>query len=72
VDAFVYSNGPLLEHVDASHALTAFTAVMMSALMAAGLILRPQRHAVMRLAWVSLGLFMLHVLNSWIIFGHAQ
>ena len=45
---------------------------MMSALVAVDLIFRPQRHAVMGLTWVSLELFMFYVLNSWIIFGHAQ
>lgn len=72
VDDIFYSNGPLLAHVDASHALTAFTAVMMSALVTAGFIFRPQGRSVLGLTWVSLGLFMLYVLNSWIIFGHAQ
>lgn len=72
VDDIFYSNDPLLAHVDASHALTAFTAVMMSALVTAGFIFRPQGRSVLGLTWVSLGLFMLYVLNSWIIFGHAQ
>jgi cation:H+ antiporter len=57
--------------VDVSHALTAFTAVMMSALVGVGLIFRPQGRAVLGLTWVSLGLFMLYVLNSWILFEHA-
>ncbi|RFC34539.1 MAG: hypothetical protein DID91_2727702675 [Candidatus Nitrotoga sp. MKT] len=72
VDDLFYSNGPLLAHVDASHALTAFTAVMMSALVTAGFIFRPQGRFVLGLTWVSLGLFMLYVLNTWIIFEHAQ
>jgi cation:H+ antiporter len=45
---------------------------MMSALVTAGYIFRPQGRTVLGLTWVSLGLFMLYVLNSWIIFGHAQ
>ncbi len=72
VDDLFYTNGPLLKHVDASHVLTAFTAVMMSALVTAGLIFRPQGRTVLGLTWVSLGLFMLYVLNSWILFGHAH
>jgi len=72
VDDLFYTKGPLLAHVDASHALTAFTAVMMSALVAVGLTLRPQGRAVLGLTWVSLGLFMLYVLNSWMIFEHAH
>ncbi|MEO8331849.1 MAG: sodium:calcium antiporter [Gallionella sp.] len=72
VDDLLYTKGPLLAHVDASHALTAFTAVMMSALVTVGFIFRPQGRAVLGLTWVSLGLLMLYVLNSWILFGHAH
>jgi len=71
VDDLFYTKGPLLANVDASHALTAFTAVMMSSLVAVGLTFRPQGKAVLGLTWVSLGLFMLYVLNSWILFEHA-
>jgi cation:H+ antiporter len=72
VDDLFYTKGPLLAHVDASHALTAFTAVMMSALAAVGLTFRPQERVVLGLTWVSLGLFMLYALNSWILFEHAH
>ena len=72
IDDLFYTKGPLLAHVDASHALTAFTAVMMSALVTVGFIFRPQGRVVLGLTWVSLGLFMLYVLNSWILFEHAS
>jgi cation:H+ antiporter len=72
IDDFFYTKGPLLANVDVSHALTAFTAVMMSSLVAVGLTFRPQHRAVLGLTWVSLGLFMLYVLNSWLLFEHAH
>jgi cation:H+ antiporter len=72
IDDLFYGKGPLLAHVDASHVLTVFTAVMMSALVTVGLIFRPQGRAVLGLTWVSLGLFMLYVLNSWLLFQHAH
>ncbi len=72
VDDLFYTEGPLLENVSASHALTALAAVMMSALVAVGLIFRPQGRAVLGLTWISLGLFMMYVLNSWILFEHAH
>lgn len=72
VDDIFYSNGPLLGHVDASHALTAFTAVMMNTLVTTGFIFRPQGRFVLGLTWVSLGLLMLFVLNSWFTFEYAQ
>lgn len=72
VDDVLYVQGPLFAHVDASHAMTAFTAVMMSALVIVGLVFRPQGRAVLGLTWVSLGLFMLYILNAWIQFHHGQ
>jgi cation:H+ antiporter len=72
IDDLFYTKGPLLANVDVSHALTAFTAVMMSSLVVVGLIFRPQHRAVLGLTWVSLGLFMLYVLNSWLLFEHAH
>jgi cation:H+ antiporter len=72
IDDLFYTKGPLLANVDVSHALTAFTAVMMSSLVAVGLTFRPQHRAVLGLTWVSLGLFMLYVLNSWLLFEHAH
>lgn len=70
IDDLFYTKGPLLAHVDINHAMTAFTAVMMSALVTVGFIFRPQRRVVLGLTWVSLGLLMIYVLNSWILFGH--
>jgi cation:H+ antiporter len=72
IDDLFYTEGPLFAHVDASHALTAFTAVMMSALAAVGFIFRPQGRIVLGLTWISLGLFLLYVLNTWILFEHAH
>jgi cation:H+ antiporter len=72
IDDIAYPEGPLLADVDVSHTLTAFAAVMMSALVVVGLVFRPQRRVVLGLTWISLGLTMLYVLNSWILFEHAR
>jgi cation:H+ antiporter len=72
IDDLFYAEVPMLARVDFSHALTAFTAVMMSALVIVGLIFRPKKRVVLGLTWVSLCLLMLYVLNSWILFGYAQ
>ncbi|MCR4303796.1 MAG: sodium:calcium antiporter [Gallionella sp.] len=72
IDDLFYIKGPLLAHVDASHALTAFTAVMMSALVIVGLVFRPQGRAVLGLTWISLGLFLLYIINTWILFQHGH
>ena len=72
VDDVFYTKGPLLAHVEASHALTAFTAVMMSALVIVGLVFRPQGRTMLGLTWISLGLFLLYILNTWVLFQHGQ
>jgi cation:H+ antiporter len=72
VDDLFYTSGPLLAHVDASHAQTAFTAVMMSVLVIVGLVYRPQGRTRLGLTWISLGLFLLYILNAWILFQHVQ
>lgn len=72
VDDLFYFKGPLLAQVDASHALTTFTAVMMSALVIVGLVFRPQGRALLGLTWISLGLFLLYILNAWLLFHHGQ
>lgn len=72
IDDLFYSKGPLLAHVDSSHALTALTAVMMSTLVIVGLVFRPQGRVVLGLTWISLALLMLYVLNSWLLFEHAH
>ena len=72
LDDIFFSKGPLFNYIDSSHALTAFTAVMMSALVTVGLTFRPKKRVILGLTWVSLGLFMLYVLNSWIIFSHVH
>lgn len=72
VDDLFYSKGPLLANVDSSHAITAFTAVMMSALVTIGFIFQPKQRAILKLTWIGLGLFLLYILNTWILFQHGQ
>lgn len=71
LDDLFYLNGPLLAHVSLAHALTALTAIMMSALVILGLVFRPQHRVILGLTWISLGLFMLYVFNAWLLFAHA-
>ena len=66
MDDLFYTKAPLLASVDTSHAITAFTAVMMSALVTVGFIFRPRQRAVLKLTWISLGLLLFYILNTWI------
>lgn len=72
VDDLAYQRGPLLAQISPSHAITALTAVMMSAVVIVGLIFRPHRRVLLGLTWISLGLFVLYILNTWILFQYGH
>jgi cation:H+ antiporter len=58
--------------VDASHAITAFTAVMMSLLVIVGFVFKPQKRTLLKLTWISLGLFLMYMLNAWVLFHNGS
>ena len=70
VDIF-YVKGPLLAGVDASRAITTFTAVMMSLLVIIGFVFQPQQRALLKLTWISLGLFLMYIINAWVLFQQS-
>lgn len=70
VNDLFYAPGPLFAVVSPSHVMTALTAVMMSALVIVGLIYRPQGRGVAGVSWISVGLFMLYLLNTWLLFQY--
>lgn len=72
VDDVFYSPGPLLAAVSPSHVMTALTAVMMSALVIVGLTYRPRGRAVLGLSWISIGLFLLYLLNTWFLYQYGH
>jgi cation:H+ antiporter len=72
IDDLFYAPGPLLAAINPSHAITALTAVMMSALVIVGLIYRPQGRDVAGLSWISVGLFALYLLNTWLLFQYEH
>lgn len=72
VDDVFYAPGSLLAAVSASHAFTALSAVMMSALVIVGLVYRPRGRVVLGLSWVSIGLFVLYIVNTWILYRHGH
>ena len=72
IDDLFYTPGPLLAAINPSHAITALTAVMMSALVIVGLIYRPQGRDVVGLSWISVGLFVLYLINTWLLFQYGH
>lgn len=72
IDDVFYAHGPLLAAVNPSHAITALTVVMMRALVIVGLIYRPQGRDVAGLSWISVGCFLLYLLNNWLLFQYGH
>lgn len=71
VDDLLYPHGPLLSRVSPVHAVSAFSAVIMSGIVIAGLVYRPQRRFLRTVGWISLGLFTMYLLNSYVIYLHG-
>jgi len=45
---------------------------MMSALVIVGLLYRPRGRAVLGLSWISIGLFLLYLLNTWFLYQYGH
>jgi cation:H+ antiporter len=72
VDDLFYQPGPLWASVSRAHALSAFTAVMMSGVAVISLFLRARARPFLTVGWTSLSLFALYLLNSYVLYLHAE
>lgn len=71
VDDAFYRGGPLLGAVSPAHALTTLSAVMMSALVIVGVMLRASSRVLHTVGLASAGLLVLYVLNAALVFLHG-
>lgn len=71
VDDLAYTRGPLLANVADAHALSVFSALMMTGAVVAGLIYRAEARILKRLGWVSVLLAALYLANTWVLFRHG-
>lgn len=71
VDDIFFVRGPLLSAVSPVHAISAFSAVIMTGLAIVGLIYRPQKLLLRTVNWVSLGLLLMYLLNSSLLYLHG-
>lgn len=72
IDDVFYRDGPILSHVSQAHAFSAGSAVVMSGLVIVSLLYRPTRRLFRMVGWTSLALFVLYLLNSYVIFLHGD
>ena len=72
IDDLLYLQGPLLAFVSPSHAVTAFSAMMMTGVAVIGLLYRPKTRVFKTVGWASLFLFSLYLLNTYVIYLYAE
>ena len=71
IDDLLYRKGPILYHVSSVHIVSSLSAVVMSGLLIAGILYRPQRRIFRTVGWVSFGLFAIYLLNSYVLYLHG-
>ncbi len=71
LDDILYLPGPILSHVSPVHAVSAMSAVIMSGIVMVGLVYRPVTRLFLSVGWISLGLFVMYLLNSYVLFLHG-
>jgi len=72
VDDLFYTRGPLLAHVSQTHAASAFSAMTMTGLAIVGLLYRPANRVFNVAGWVSVALFALYLINSYVLFVYGS
>ncbi len=72
VDDLFYTRGPLLAEVSPVHAVTAFSAVMMSGAVIVGLVYRPRRRLMRAMSVVSAALLAVYLVNVYVLFVHPD
>lgn len=72
LDDVLYARGPLLAQVSPVHGVSAFSAVMMTSLAIIGLFYRPNSRVLHTVGWTSLFLFVLYLLNTYILYLYGN
>lgn len=72
VDDIFFLKGPILSHVSPLHVVTAMSAMIMTGTAIVGLLYRPAGRLFKSVGWVSLFLFSVYLLNSYVIFIHGE
>lgn len=72
IDDMAYTKGPLLSSVSTAHAVTAFTAVIMSGIFIVALLFKPDSRIRGTISWISLSLLMAYLFSAYASFllGH--
>ena len=71
IDDIFYLPGPILAHVSPVHAVSAFSAVIMTGIAVIGLFYRPGGKLLRTVGWISVFLLALFLINSWVLFRYG-
>jgi len=64
----VFLRGALLSYITSAHAISAFTAVVMTGLVIVGLVYRPKPNVFLNLSWISLSLLAVYLFNTYVLY----
>jgi len=70
IDDIFYPKGPILWAVSPAHAFSAGSAVVMTGLVIVSLLYRPGQRLFRVVGWTSLGLFVLYLFNTYVVYLH--
>jgi cation:H+ antiporter len=72
IDDLLYTDGPILARVSPIHGVSAMSAMVMTGIVIVGLLHRPRARLFRTVGWVSLGLFVMYLLNSYVLYIHGE
>jgi cation:H+ antiporter len=72
IDDIFYLQGPLFDAVSSTHAISAFSAIMMTGVAIVGLLYRPRTRVLKTVGWVSIFLFTVYLINSYILYIYGE
>jgi len=72
VDDILFLPGPLFDSVSTTHAMSAFSAIMMTGVAIVGLLYRPRNRVLKTVGWASIFLFTVYLINSYILYIYGE
>ena len=72
VDDVFYLPGPLFDAVSPTHAMSAFSAIMMTGVAVVGLLYRPRTRVFKTVGWASIFLFTVYLINTYMLYSYRE
>lgn len=72
IDDLFFVQGPILSYVAPIHAITAFSTIIMTGCVVIGLLYRPTARPLRIMSWISIALFVVFFLNSYLLYGYGD